>query len=118
MFDPAKCIRFDELTYTQPLRVEPVHECFHDQQFRKPVGSILQLHYLAAIQTKRLFAQYMLTRLKRPDTPGYVQVVWQRDINGINPVTGKQFFIAAKSQRRRCILRQRVCKGVGSIKIP
>ena len=91
--DIADRARLDQCPHTLVLRMEAVHEAFHEWHIA-PLESFNDLVRIVVVQRKRLLAQYRLARLGSSDCPFQMHRIWQRDIDRIDPRIGQQRLVA------------------------
>ena len=85
--DPA---RRDELAHRDPRRVVAVHERLHQQHARPRAQASTIALRLGRGQRQRLLAQDVLAGPRRGDRPFGVEVVRQRDVDGVDVRVGEQ----------------------------
>ena len=84
----------DEFADAHVLRVQAVHEAFHQRQMAS-LERFDNFRGFVGIQRKRLLQKHWLARLGGPDRPFQMHRVRQRDIEGVDGGIGEQRFVAA-----------------------
>ena len=89
----------DELADRDPRRVEAVHERLHQQHARVAAGGDASRSASAAVMRQRLLAQDVLAGPGGGDRPLGVEVVRQRDVDGVDVRVGEQRLVRAVGAR-------------------
>ena len=94
-----------ELVGAQPQRVMAVHERLHHQHTRVP-ARIDHADNLGDVETERLLAQHVTAGRRRSPRPFRVEVVGQRDVDGLHGVVGEDVVVGTvaggDAQAGRC----------------
>ena len=93
--DPA---RGDQLAGRDPARVQPVHERLHEPDaFGLADGD--HVGRLIGVHRERLLAQHVLPRTGRGLRPLGMEVVRERDVDGVDVGVGEEFLVRAIGPR-------------------
>ena len=109
--DPAGLHEFDQLCR---LRMQPIHEAFHQEDIMRTRG-LDDRGSFGRVHAERLFAQNMLARLRSLDRPFGMRRVRCRDIDRVHLGIGEQGFVAPMQAglAEGCIRRHRATAGDG-----
>jgi len=63
--------------------MESIHKGFHNQPILS-IGGLCNFFCFSGIHSKWLLYQDMFSRFKGSDSPLFMQMIWQRDINCVD----------------------------------